>query len=793
MKKRIAALFLCTVMIIGALSSCFGSSDASKTAVAEKVPNVFKSEFVSLPEKIQPNYNGVTIAGDRIYMRCYEQVSESPYHSRDILYSMDMNGENPKSETLSEYKEGIETNTYIQSLKVTEDGGRILIENSYSYNEETYESSNTYAMKKISADGTEIFSVDPQKFFPERTEEEGRYYGGFYPQYVEIDADGNIYIGGGNGDIVVVSPEGEKLFDLSVASSEGYGYIESMSSSKGRVYATYYDYDSGSGGYVCKFINTETKKFDEAIEYPEAVRANRYSYTMMMGDGYDMYFKNTSGLYGYNNGDTSLTEIINWLNSDINPNSVNSVNILSPEKLIYSGYNDVLGKYEVAFLTRTPDDEVIPKYLIRLATTGSDTYDLMNLLVQFNRSSEEYRIVLDDYSRYANEENWNYGVEVLNNDISAGKIPDMIMASSYDKLPYDSYEAKGMFVNLYDYIDADPDLSKDDLLKSIRTPFEKDGRLYRLVNGFYIRTLSAKISNVGDRMSWSISDMVELSKSLDEGVKLFEYMTKNYMLENISYMGISEFINYETNTCSFDSEAFIGLLNYINSLPNEEDIDYEAIYIDRNEDYYAPYKQDKIILNMDYISSVDSYIQTINNVFGTDQVTYIGYPGADGNGSAINANSMYSISSKSPELIRNGAWQFLKTLLSDEIQTSSRRYNFPSTYKALDALIEKEKNTYRFYYDNGRGWSSQDEPFTEERLKEMESWGETGKVIEFTQEYEDFLRNFLDSIVHKGNDDSKILEIIKEECEPFFSGSKTAEETAKVIQSKVSIYISESN
>ena len=39
--------------------------------------------------------------------------------------------------------------------------------------------------------------------------------------------------------------------------------------------------------------------------------------------------------------------------------------------------------------------------------------------------------------------------------------------------------------------------------------------------------------------------------------------------------------------------------------------------------------------------------------------------------------------------------------------------------------------------------------------------------------------------------DENIIRIIEEEAEPYFEGTKTAEEAAKMIQSRVSIYLKE--
>ena len=39
--------------------------------------------------------------------------------------------------------------------------------------------------------------------------------------------------------------------------------------------------------------------------------------------------------------------------------------------------------------------------------------------------------------------------------------------------------------------------------------------------------------------------------------------------------------------------------------------------------------------------------------------------------------------------------------------------------------------------------------------------------------------------------DQAILDIVKEQAAPFFAGQKTAEEVAKLVQSKANIYVNE--
>ena len=55
----------------------------------------------------------------------------------------------------------------------------------------------------------------------------------------------------------------------------------------------------------------------------------------------------------------------------------------------------------------------------------------------------------------------------------------------------------------------------------------------------------------------------------------------------------------------------------------------------------------------------------------------------------------------------------------------------------------------------------------------------------------DKLLDFLDAIENLNEYDSAIMDIIKSECQAMFAGDKTPEETAKLIQSRASLYVAE--
>ena len=52
-------------------------------------------------------------------------------------------------------------------------------------------------------------------------------------------------------------------------------------------------------------------------------------------------------------------------------------------------------------------------------------------------------------------------------------------------------------------------------------------------------------------------------------------------------------------------------------------------------------------------------------------------------------------------------------------------------------------------------------------------------------------RDFLSRIEHTSFYDKTAMDIIRTECAAFFAGSKSAEETAALIQSRLSLYVAE--
>ena len=55
----------------------------------------------------------------------------------------------------------------------------------------------------------------------------------------------------------------------------------------------------------------------------------------------------------------------------------------------------------------------------------------------------------------------------------------------------------------------------------------------------------------------------------------------------------------------------------------------------------------------------------------------------------------------------------------------------------------------------------------------------------------DQIRELLETTTKMADYDNSIIQIVTEQAAPFFEGQKSAEEVAKLVQSKVNIYVNE--
>ncbi len=581
------------------------------------------------------------------------------------------------------------------------------------------------------------------------------FFGGMPTYKVMIDAQGN------------VSERVEMKDEKGVFNSLG----QIVSGKNDLHYILYYNEQDEYKNYIATY-EPESDKIGEGIPLPDMLTWNGYS-NVAPGSSSDLVFATTQGLYTYNVGDAELTQFMSYINSDISSNNFYSLEMIDDTHFVATYYDRAENTQKGAYFTKVNPEDIPDKQVIVLA----GNYVNMNIkqrAIEFNKSNEEYRIVVKEYDMYNSYDDYNAGVTQLNNDIIAGNMPDILIADS--SMNTANYVSKGLVADVGRLMEKDEELANVEFLQNVFDAYKINDRLYYVIPEFTVNTYMAKKSIVGDRTAWTMEEYQQLLSTMPEGTSGMGDMVRSSFLYYVMQYCGSEYVDVATGKCNFDSPEFIAMLEYAKTLPAEINYDYTDDSYWMN--YDSQWREDRTILLNSYFNSAYNLKYNMNGYFGED-VSFIGFPNSTGQGSIIQLGNYYVLSSRSANL--DGAWEFVKYYLTEEYQ-DSLEWEIPVRKSSFDKWVAKgmEKS---YYMDENDQKVEYDDYYSIN--------GESFVLPVLTQEQVDQITAFVQSVDRPAYYNEDIMNIITEEAESYFSGQKSAAEVAGVIQSRVQIFVNE--
>ena len=756
--SRITAVALTAIMTMS-LVSC-GKQGGSQGGQTEQKEYVYVPEYLELDKDTNSSYNSLTLQGDKLYYINY-QWDENSGDSKIKLGSYNLS--DGTKEDLPVEIDG--NNGGINSMQVDAEGNIYTAE--YQWN--ATEGDDAYSQQKVvlckyDSTGAQIMENDISDVMQQ--DENNSYINNMC-----IDGQGRFYIS--SNDLI-------RLFDadgqFQGAVQTDSQWIQGMGEARdGKVYFAYYD---NSGDIKLSGIDFEGKKIGQT--YDNFVSSNGNGSLNPGVDG-DLLISTDTILYEYSLSDQSTTEVLTWLDSDINGSYVNYAGATSDGRILAVINDWSNGETDVVILTKTKASEVTQKKQLTIGTLYT-SQSLQAAAVAFNKQSNEYHVTIKTYIDDNNwtETSWSDGITAMNNDITSGSsCPDILDLSNID---VKELASKGVFEDMMPYLEKSSVLSKDDFFENIISSYTFDGKLVGIPKSFSLSTIVGKTSELGDREGWTIEDIMAYASEHPQAA-LFEGMTKSGMLYSLLAYDLDSYIDWETGNCNFNSEEFQRVLEFVNTFPEEYDW--------QNDDRSTPAKiqAGDVLLNMTGIYQLES-VQENEAIFG-EPVTYIGYPTADGSsGTYIQASELYAIASKSSN--KDGAWAFIENYLNQPV-SDMYSYGLPASKSALDDLVEKATNITYMTDENGEQILDENgNPIPENGTSSISygDWEYTYHVP--TTEEVDTLKTLIGKAKPAGTSgNDEITNIITEEAEGFFKGQKSAADVADVIQSRVQIYVNE--
>lgn len=765
MKKpiKITALLLAALLLTAPLSACGGSS-AGNTPSGADGGTVWDADFTALPQTLQ-YINAEVITADGLYLAAEGTAEDESDSAPFAIYRVSADG--GTCEMLPNYvpmtlPEGSEGHVSVAAMCADPEGNLWVAESAYSYHydlpadfsgseadkDQYYVSDGQrYTLRRLSADGAELATVDLTGL-----SEDSDY---FYIQNLACDAAGNVYFSDGNTMLYVYGSDGAPRFTLEVSS-----YITNVIAlSDGTVAAGSY----GQDGFELLPADAQTKSWGTAvaISYPDQLYSGA-------GDYYFLY-TSSSSLYGYNKETGESQQLFGWLDCDVDQSAIQAVSVGSDGGFLCLATQED-GSNLVA-ISEKPASEMPQKTTLTLAALSLDD-GIRKQILAFNRASDTCRITVRDYSEYAVDGDYEAALTKLNTEIISGNVPDLLDVT---QLPVAQYAGLGLLEDLYPYLDGDGELTRDSLIPSVLKALEVNGGLYQVSPSFGVFTVIGRSDVVGDTMGWTMDEMTDCLAAQPEGTELFQQgLTKDTMLEYICYMYLNSFVDWQTASCTFDTPEFASLLAFCNTFPAT--FDYDADTYESEVDRIQSGRQ---LLEITAESDFESF-QMYEAMFG-GKIVYKGFPRPEGVGNVAFVNTGLAMTTACAD--KDEAWRFMRTFLTEDYQTGGDIWSFPTNQAAFDDKLAEamEKETY-----------------TDENGNEVEqskgSWGWDDLTVEIyalTEEQAARMRSLVDSVDGLLTFDTNIYDIISDETAGYFAGTKDAEETAKGVQSRVSLYVSE--
>ena len=581
---------------------------------------------------------------------------------------------------------------------------------------------------------------------------------------------------GDSGKLVALDLSGKILGEVDNA---GMQWLQgSVMTSDGKTLLCGY----GTMGMNIEYYDTDTMKptGDELKIDDSSV----YNMNMMLdGDENNLlYMVSLSGLYAVK-ADGTAEEQINWSDCDLDTNGmILAIPVGGGEYIIYNQtYGEDGDSGEFYRLVERDASELENTKIITIGTLYDD-YQITQKINNFNKSHDDIRIKAVNYEKYndydeENEKYNNSAARQLKMDIVAGKAPDMIV--TYDRSVISSLAGKDIFTDLYGLMDKD--LSKDMILDNILKASECDGKLLALSPTFYVNTLACK-TKYCDIENWTFDDLKKTYESLPDGMGLCELDSNEAVLQLV-LSGLTDYIDYSNNTCNFDTPEFKDMIEFCAKFPDtEEIIDWKnASNEEMNEfsdDMMAKFKEDRALVSSLYISDFRDYKMAKQGTFG-DDITLVGLPSSDGKGSKLGFDQNFAILDSSDA--KAECWDFIKGFFTEEAYKEA--HSFPVTKDGFEKKAENAMKKRTYTDENGKEVEYDDHFYIGN--KEI-------TIDPLTEEEKDYIVDYVRNTTAVSSEISDEIAEMGMEClKPYFKGEKSLDETIELLQSKISIYLSE--
>ncbi|EEM13933.1 Extracellular solute-binding protein family 1 [Bacillus pseudomycoides DSM 12442] len=348
-------------------------------------------------------------------------------------------------------------------------------------------------------------------------------------------------------------------------------------------------------------------------------------------------------------------------------------------------------------------------------------------------------------------------ISKVNTEFLSGKGSDVIVL---DGLPADKYGKKGLLTDLSKMMEQDKSFDKNQYFNSILDNSKTGEKLYGIPLYFWLSGLlgdDKAIQQSGVKVNdkeWTWSEFTSIGKELaSKGTHthVIGNTPPEQMLQFLVQDHYSKLVDKTSGQAKFQSDLFVQMLEDVKKMYEQKIVTADSVAL--GEAYFVPAP----------IMSVEEYFSFGYSLGITESKMYQKpHIAGQKKGVAFTPNTTVGINAKSP--VKKEAWDFLKFLMSDEVQSKG------NAFPINKALYEQQIKTLK---EKGK-------------IEHI-----SGSMINVTESDIQELEKMVAEISVQSPQSTKIESIIAEESKSYFSGQKSAEDVAALIQNRVTTYINE--
>ncbi|MFD1956457.1 ABC transporter substrate-binding protein [Paenibacillus thailandensis] len=356
-------------------------------------------------------------------------------------------------------------------------------------------------------------------------------------------------------------------------------------------------------------------------------------------------------------------------------------------------------------------------------------------------------------------------VNAVNTAIMSGKAADII---SVDRLPSEKYAGKGLLADWSGLADQDKAFQQSDYYENVLSGVSFDGGWYGIPVSLSLNVM------VGDKSVLEQSGLDDKTWTWDQFVQLLEEQGKigdgqygiamvrpEELLAYLTETVYEQLVAADGKSVSFDEETFRGYMEKV-----------KRLYDSGLATAEMPGAGASMFRQVEMQHPVE--LAMIPKLKGGENETMLRPPGT-GRDEGIPFKSDQVLALNANSDVKESAWEFVKFLLSEEMQSSSSLMGFPVHRAALETKLK----------------DMQEKMAGGEAKMTIKGPNGEGGSVQLTDEDIEQIVSVMPSVGKYGNRDAKVLNMIREESAAYFSGSKTSEAVAGLLDNRIETYLNE--